>query len=66
MSEITFDYNDHRQGVIDRMNAGRLERGQPALIPRQEHLVREFVDDEGNIADEDAELLGKLLRSNSA
>jgi hypothetical protein len=59
-----FDYEDHRQAVIDRMNAGRLERGQTALTPRQEHLVREFADDEGVIAEEDVPLLRELLQSN--
>jgi hypothetical protein len=62
--ETTFDYNDKRQKIIDRMNAGRLERGQAALTPRQEHLVREFVDDEGE--PQEVELLGQLLASNSS
>lgn len=60
------EYLDKRQEVIDRMNAGRLQRGNQPLIPRQEHLVREFFDDEGVIADEDKELLFQLLQSNSA
>lgn len=59
------EYLDKRQQVIDTMNAKRLERGQVALIPRQEHIVREFVDDEGNIAEEDVDLLLQLLQSNS-
>lgn len=63
MELVTFDYNDKRQEVIDKMNASRLERGQASLIPRQEHLVREFVTDEGVI--EEAELLLQLLQSNS-
>jgi hypothetical protein len=61
-----FNYTDKRQEVIDRMNAGRLERGQAVLIPRQEHLVREFTDDEGVISEEDLPLLKSLLQSNSA
>jgi hypothetical protein len=63
---VTFDYNDNRQAVIDRMNAGRLERGDGVLIPRQEHLVREFFDDDGVISPEDVELFKELMRSNSA
>jgi hypothetical protein len=57
---------DARQGVIDKMNAGRLHQGLRPLIPRQEHLVREFVDDKGEISQADAEILYGLLQSNSA
>lgn len=57
---------DKRQAVIDRMNAGRQQAGKSPLIPRQEHLVREFTDDEGNVAQEDHDLLYRLLQSNSA
>jgi len=60
-----FEYADKRQEVIDRMNAGRTERHQPPLTPRQEHLVREFIDDEGLLADADRELFRNLLQSNS-
>ena len=57
---------DHRSAVIDRMNAGRAQRGMSLLNPRQEHLVREFIADDGSISDEDARLLHALLQSNSA
>jgi hypothetical protein len=57
--------SDKRQEVIDRMNVGRQQSGKPALTPRQEHLVREFVTDEGLVADEDRELFRNLLQSNS-
>lgn len=56
---------DKRQEVIDKMNAGRAERGQALLTPRQEHLVREFFDDEVGISPEDRPLLMELLKSNS-
>lgn len=59
------EYTDKRQRTIDSMNAKRLERGQTALIPRQEHLVREFTDEDGTIAAEDVDLLLSLLASNS-
>lgn len=62
---MEFLYEDRRKQVIDRMNQGRLERGQGALNPRQEHLVREFADDNGVIAEEDKPLLLQLLQSNS-
>lgn len=63
--ETTSDYNDNRQKIIDAMNDGRRSRGDLPLTSRQEHLVREFTDDEGNIAVEDRDLLRNLLRSNS-
>lgn len=53
---------DPRGAVIDRMNAGRAQRGQPPLTPRQEHLVREFTNDEGTVLEQ--ELLRDLLKSN--
>jgi hypothetical protein len=58
------DYIDRRQAVIDRMNTGRAASGKPVLTPRQEHLVREFTDDDGNVLEQ--ELLLSLLQSNSA
>jgi hypothetical protein len=58
--------HDHRQAVIDRMNEGRRASGLPLLIPRQEHLVREFVADDGTISQADAQVLRSLLASNSA
>ena len=60
------DYTDVRKGVIDRMNAGREKAGKTHLTLRQEHLVREFTDDEGVIAEADQPLLVQLLQSNSA
>lgn len=57
---------DKRKKVIDRMNEGRTQAGKAPLIPRQEHLVREFTDDEGNVAPENMPLLRDLLQSNSA
>lgn len=60
------DGTDKRQAVIDHMNAKRRERGQRPLIARQEHLVREFTDDDGLIQHEDVDLLMSLLASNSA
>lgn len=57
---------DHRGAAIDRMNAGRARAGLTVLNPRQEHLVREFIADDGSISDEDAVLLRNLLQSNSA
>lgn len=63
MSTMDFDYIDKRQGVIDRMNAGRSRVGKTPLSPRQEHLVREFTDDEGQVLEQ--ELLVNLLQSNS-
>lgn len=62
---MEFMYEDRRKQVIDRMNQGRLERGGTPLTPRQEHLVREFADDNGLIAEEDKPLLLQLLQSNS-
>lgn len=62
---VAFDYDDKRQAIIDRMNAGRLQRGESPLIARQEHLVREFFDDDGTIGPDDADLLRELLASNS-
>jgi len=58
------DFIDKRQAVIDKMNDGRARRGQVRLTPRQEHLVREFTDDEGQVLEQ--ELLLNLLQSNSA
>lgn len=58
------EFVDKRGLVIDRMNAGRKDAGFPALTPRQEHLVREFFDDEGVLAEEDKPLLLSLLQSN--
>lgn len=57
--------NPARQAVIDRMNAGRAQRGQGTLTLRQQHLVCEFTDEEGVIADSDKPLLMQLLQSNS-
>lgn len=64
--QMEFDFSglDKRQAVIDKMNSGRASRGQSPLTPRQEHLVREFMDDEGNILEQD--VLMNLLKSNSA
>lgn len=61
-----FDYMDKRQEVIDRMNAGRLQSGKPALNRIQEHLVREFFDAEGRLADTDRALFTQLMQSNSS
>jgi hypothetical protein len=64
---MTSDYVDARGEVIARMNEGRGNVGKPMLTPRQEHLVREFVDDNGNIESaEDQQILHNLLQSNSA
>ena len=57
------DFMDKRQSVIDRMNAGRTAKGKEPLNPRQEHLVREFTDDEGNVLEQD--VLFNLLQSNA-
>jgi hypothetical protein len=64
---MTPDYIDARGEVIARMNDGRGNVGKAPLTPRQEHLVREFVDDNGNIeSPDDQQLLYNLLQSNSA
>lgn len=60
MSEL-----DPRGEVIRNMNVGRAKVAKPPLTPRQEHLVREFCDDEGVILDADRPLLKQLLQSNS-
>jgi len=58
------EFMDKRQAVIDRMNTGRTTSGKAPLTPRQEHLVREFTDEDGNVLEQ--ELLLNLLQSNSA
>lgn len=56
---------DKRGLVITRMNEGRAKTGKPPLIPRQEHIVREFVDDDGQVDPADRPLFEELLKSNS-
>jgi hypothetical protein len=48
------------------MNAGRASLGQSPLIPRQEHLIREFILEDRDVTPEDAGILHDLLMSNSA
>jgi hypothetical protein len=55
-----------RQEVINRMNAGRKERNEPLLTPRQEHIICEFVDIDGQLDEAERPFLAELLRSNSA
>lgn len=56
---------DKRGDVIARMNTGRAKSGKPKLTPRQEHIVREFVDDDGQLDPADRALFEELLKSNS-
>lgn len=63
--EVPGPSEDKRGLVITRMNEGRARTGKPPLIPRQEHIVREFVDDDGQVADADRALFTELLQSNS-
>jgi len=52
--------------TIASMNAGRASLGQSPLIPRQEHLIREFILEDRDVTPEDAGILHDLLMSNSA
>jgi hypothetical protein len=56
---------DKRAELIDRLNTRRVEKGASVLTPRQEHLVREFADDDGVVPDRDLDSLRYLLESNS-
>jgi hypothetical protein len=56
---------DKRGELIAGFNDRRARLGQPPLTPRQEHLVREFSDDNGMIEDKELQPLRDLLASNS-
>ena len=57
---------DVRGAFITKMNDGLKARGEALLTPRQEHLVREFVNDEGRVSPKDIDLFNALLASNSS
>lgn len=60
------DTTDLRANAISAFNAERAKIGLPPLTARQEHLVREFTDDNGKISAKDVALFRQLLESNSA